>query len=223
MFRKKSRPKGLEFASCKTCNGGTTGADAVAALFARLSPTNNDNGLIFEAIAHKGKLAQIAPGVLEEFFRPIKTEQILLNQKGILRPFIKIHADGPRTKAYLSVFAAKFGMAMYREHVGEALPMEGRVMSLYYLNAGLAEDTARVILNMLPGTGGLQQGSFNAAGQFGYRFNCDNKSIVASLAAFHSNLWIFSIATSQPNLYFPSIKDPFTAVTAPGELLKRLA
>jgi hypothetical protein len=38
MFRGKQRPGAMEFPSCKMCNEGTRGADAVAQFMARLHP-----------------------------------------------------------------------------------------------------------------------------------------------------------------------------------------
>ncbi len=35
MFRRKQRPKGLEFSSCRRCNHGTSKSDLVASLLAR--------------------------------------------------------------------------------------------------------------------------------------------------------------------------------------------
>ena len=44
---------------------------------------------------------------------------------GLMQPAVWVHADGPRLKAYLTIFAAKFAMALYREHVGVALGLDG--------------------------------------------------------------------------------------------------
>ena len=75
-------------------------------------------------------------------------------------PFVQIKADGPLTRAYLNVFAAKLGMALYREHVAHALPLSGGVHINWFLNAGLAQRTAEGILRILLVAGTLRQGAF---------------------------------------------------------------
>ncbi len=58
-------------------------------------------------------------------------------ESGLLGPAKGIHADRPRLNAYLDVFSAKLGMALYRELVGVSLPLDGAVYSTWFLNAGL--------------------------------------------------------------------------------------
>src|SRR5690348_7895086 len=70
MFRDRLRPSGMEFATCQNCNNGTSAADLVASFVARLSPDIDDEAWrIIEAKERRGKLEQIAPGFLDEFFR----------------------------------------------------------------------------------------------------------------------------------------------------------
>src|SRR5437763_1066447 len=69
MFRERSRPNGMEFAACDDCNRGTSGADIVAAFYARLSQSDNP-AMLAEAIGLRRKMKQVAPGVSEEFDGP---------------------------------------------------------------------------------------------------------------------------------------------------------
>jgi len=223
IFVGKRRPSGMEFAACTDCNKKTGVADLVAAFFARLSQGYaSDKTLIVEAAQRRGKLAQLAPGFLDEFFRGQRQERYLRDRLGILKRYVAFHADGPLTKAYLTVFAAKLGMALYREHIGEPLPMSGGVHTAWYLNAGLSDATGDAILSKMPIYGSLKQGSFFLPEQFGYRFNTDGKSIIASLAGFHSNLHIFTLATSDQQFFkLPPINATADFVR-PGELVKRI-
>jgi hypothetical protein len=82
---------------------------------------------------------------------------------------------------------AKLAMALYREHVGHALPLTGGVHTNWYLNAGLAQRTAEGILKTLPLGGTLRQGSFQVPEQFVYRYNCDGRTVVAALAGEHAS------------------------------------
>jgi methylthioribose-1-phosphate isomerase len=49
-------------------------------------------------------------------------------------------------------------MALYREHVGKPLPLDGAVFSMWFLNAGLAQRSAEEMLRFLPDSGTLRQG-----------------------------------------------------------------
>jgi hypothetical protein len=211
----------MEFAACRQCNGGTSAADLVTSFFCRLSWTG-EQPILDEALARRGKLRQIAPGVLEELLRPEKEQEVWLRKSGLLQPYIKINVDGPLTKEYLTVFTAKFGMALYREHVGAALPLTGGVHAQWFLNAGLATETAEKILAKMPMFGTVEQGKFRVPEQFSYRFNCDRKTIVAALASFHSNFHTFVIATSQPSYYKLPWEHPYSDFVLPGQLIERM-
>jgi hypothetical protein len=224
MFIYKHRPSGMEFACCDQCNQRTGVVDLVASFFARLGQGYTTDGtLLKEAIQRKRKLALLAPGLLEELFRPEKQSAGLSRDAlGIIKRYIKFNADGPLAKAYLTVFSAKLGMALYREHVGEPLPLTGGVYTLFFLNAGLAQATGDALLAKLPIFGTISQGRVCFPDQFAYRYNCDARSVVAALAGFHSNLHIFVVAASDPNFYNPPKKIPYADFVRPGELVNRI-
>jgi len=185
MFQGKARPSGLEFATCKGCNNGTSAADLVASYLARLSQTGDSTGWNVREARDRHHMLQIkAPGFLRELYREEKNRQVLeQSPSGLLTPRMEITADGPLLKAYLAVFAAKLGMALYREHIGEPMPATGGVQTLCFLNAGLSKEVASGTLRILPLRGTLKQGSFVVPEQFAYQYNCDEKSILAALAA----------------------------------------
>jgi hypothetical protein len=218
MFHSRQRPKGMEFASCESCNNGTRAADTAAAFFARISQYEAPL-MISESIKLRRSLSHLAPGVAKEFFRPDKTSaQWVRTRGGVLKPMVVVQNDGPLTRRMLHVFAAKFGMALYREHVGEPLPLHGAVHVIFFTNAGLAEHTVLGMLPMLPMRNTLQQGSFQVPKQFAYRYNTDQRTIVAALAGFHANLHVFAMATSEPDFYKVPPNDR-TCMVRPGELL----
>ena len=224
MFVSKFRPSGFEYAACRECNKATSPADLVASFFARLNKSyGGDRRLIIEACALRDKVAKRAPGVLEELFRPEKRKRVWLRDSGLVASaFVQINADGPLTMAYLTVFAAKLGMALYREHVGHALPLTGGVHINWFLNAGLAQRTAEGILRILPVAGTLRQGAVQFPEQFVYRYNCDGRTIVAALAGFHSNLFVLVIATSTPEFFKMPFPVPHSDFVRPGELVARI-
>ncbi len=224
MFISKKRPSGMEFACCGECNKATGVADLVASFFARLTQGYSlDDTLVTEALQRRGKLALLAPGLLEELFRRDKHAPAMLkDEHGIIKPYIKINADGPLAKAYLTVFAAKLGMALYREHIGQPLPLTGGVNTLFFLNAGLSRKAGDAMLSKLPIFHTISQGKFAVPEQFAYRFNCDGSSLIAALAGFHSNLHIFTVATSNPDFFDATQAIPYADFVRPGELVNRI-
>jgi hypothetical protein len=200
---------------------GTSGADVVASFFARMRSDGDAEWQVPEILNLRASLERKAPGVAHELFREEKSKQVLRRSAGgILLPSVEIHADGPLLRSYMAVFASKLGMALYREHVGQPLPLEGAVHSHWYLNLGPGKEAADAMLRMLPRGAVLQQGKFRVDEQFAYRFNCDNRTILAALARFHVGLYVFVIATAEPDLYLAQVPDVPTAARArPGELI----
>jgi hypothetical protein len=227
MFKGKDRPSGMEFASCEPCNHGTRAADAAAGFFSRLDVFADELGhwKLREARRPLRALRSIAPGFAEELFdRRARRPTLVKSRGGILLPAEEIHV-GPIGRALVSVFATKLGMAFYREHVGEPLPVEGGVYTLCFLNAGFQEGQAEALLSILPVYSTLLQGRRkSAAGQFDYRFNTDGKSIVGTLSHFHGNIHVFALATAHPDYFaraFP-LNVPFSALIKTGELLRHM-
>ena len=172
MFRGKHRPGDMEFGCCKACNEGTGGADVVAAVISRLHPDHGEGSWQDKEIRKLIRpLDKFAPGVREEM-RSGKHERGLIRRGdfGLMQSAVWVHADGPRLKAYLTIFAAKFAMALYREHVGVALGLDGAVWCEFQLNAGLTQENVDARVALLPGCETLRQGTKNVGDQFLYRF-----------------------------------------------------
>src|SRR5580700_5524994 len=142
MLRGKLRPSGMEYAACEACNRGTRGSDAVAAVIARLHPDNVDTGWQAKEIRRlMSALDACAPGVREELTQTDKarSEWLPRPHSGILQRLVRVNADGPKLKAHLCAYGAKLAMALYREHVAAALPLEGAVWCQFALNAGMTQ------------------------------------------------------------------------------------
>ncbi|MGA7451728.1 MAG: hypothetical protein WBW73_10800 [Rhodoplanes sp.] len=123
----------MEYGACKACNNGTRGSDAVAAVMALVHPDNGERS--WQAKKIRTLIPTIdtcAPGVRQEINLPGKSiyEWARRSDSGLLQRVVRVRADGPRVKAHLSVFGAKLAMALYREHVGAALPLPGAVSGL---------------------------------------------------------------------------------------------
>lgn len=222
MFRAKDRPRGLEFPSCKACNKGTSTADSAVAFLARLDRFGEETKewQLREAIQYLTATEQGAPGFADEIVGDRNArDTILRTNAGVLVPVSQTSA-GPIAKALLDVWAAKLAMALYHEHTGMPLPLNGGVQAIWFLNYGLIETTAESFLKILPGYATLKRGRRkNVSGQFDYRFNSDDKSIVAALTHFHTNLHFFTIAMADPAAFgFPKDRLPNSRFSKPGEL-----
>ena len=125
------------------CNEGTGGADGLAAFISRLHPDHGGRGAGRTKEIRKliWPLDKFAPGVREEM-RSGKHERGLIRRGdfGLMQSAVWVHADAPRLKAYLTIFAAKFAMALYRQHVGVALGLDGAVWCEFQLNVGLTQE-----------------------------------------------------------------------------------
>lgn len=221
MFRGRKRPNGLVFAGCTTCNNGTGAADLVAGFIARLSPRYDQASWKIEEVkARAGMLEAQAPGFLGEFFDPRqRSTEWFPTPSGIRRQMTVMRLSGPLTRAYLDVFSAKLGMALYRHHCSHSLPLDGFVMSGTYLNAGLAPDTAKALLSIMPDQAGLRQGRRNHADdQFIYRFNTDGRSVVAALSQFHEGLYVSTMAFGSTDPYGQLSLLPHHRLVRPGDL-----
>jgi hypothetical protein len=145
---------------------------------------------------------QHAPGFCQEFLNQQKTDRgYLRNEFGLHIPVVKINADGPIIKRNMTAFSAKLAMALFREHVGKPLSEGSGVFVKWFLNAGLGETQALGYLSILPIVGELRQGRQRSIEQFGYRYNCDDKSLLMAMVGFHSNLHILLAATSDMDTY----------------------
>jgi hypothetical protein len=226
MFQGKDRPGAMEFGSCKACNNGTGGANVVAAVISRLHPDHGEESWQNKEI-HKliRPLDKYAPGVREEMSPGnFQAKWMLRPNSGLLQRVVHGHANGPRLKAYLTIFAAKFAMALYRAHVGVALGLDGAVWCQFQLNAGLTQENLDARVAILPGCETLRQGRKNVGDQFLYRFNTDERSVVAAVAQFHQGLWLTVFASTDPRIIGLFDKPEFltlptSAMVRPGELL----
>jgi hypothetical protein len=226
MFKDKLRPSGLEFGCCTACNHGTRAADIAAAFIARLEPDAAvSSPLLAEARRLMPMMEKRAPGLLGELMNPAKASRVAMRTPGgLIQPKVGIRLDGPIARAHLNVFAAKVGMGLYREHIGAPLPLDGAVFSVWFLNAGLARSVADSVLEKLPVYSTLTQGKTTYPDQFGYRFNCDGKTILAAVARFHKGLYVFTIAMAEPARYpfLVGAPHPTASYLRPGDLVGHL-
>jgi hypothetical protein len=104
-----------------------------------------------------------APGVREELsqFGKSRSEWLRRPSSGLLQRVVRVRADGPLLKAHLGVYGAKLAMALYREHVGTALPLDGAIWCQFALNGGMTQEHLNERIKILPGSSTLRQGEMN--------------------------------------------------------------
>lgn len=194
------RPRGLEFASCQSCNRGTKGADAVASFLSRLGK-HNDDASFWQSDVGKTLIATVdrdAPGIRSEIFESSHQENVWgRNKFGLFEPKVVMFPEGFLLKSYMNAFSSKIAMALYREHVGEVLPSDGVVETVWYLNSGLTAARRAEITSIMPSLGELRQGKMQSRGEFYYQYNTDKKSIVCGLVNFRNNLNILFFSYSR--------------------------
>jgi hypothetical protein len=222
MFKRKDRPSGLEFPSCQTCNNVTSAADAAAVFYSRIGWLNDDldSWQLRDMERQIKTLDSLVPEFRKEFSTTKEGEVLKRTPGGIFVKKVQLNCDGPVSQALLSAFSAKLGMAFFAEHTGKPMPLDGGVHGMWFLNSGLSQKAADTMLKMLPMFETLKQGERKTAtGQFDYRFNSDDKSIVAALTHFHSNIHFFTIAMANPADYKFPRQDIHGAFVKPGQLV----
>jgi len=225
MFKDRQRPAEMEFGACKVCNEGTKGSDITAALFARFHhdmqdwPQKEMTGLV-------SALEAYAPGVREELSHPDKQklEWARDAKTGLFRKVVLLHADGPLVSANLGVFGAKMCMALFRRHVGVALPLDGAIWCQFALNGGMTQEFLDERVKILPLQDTLQQGTKHVGDQFAYRYNCDGRTVLAAVVQFHKSLWLTAMAASDKRIIElfekPMFRNlPGSVMARPGDLL----
>jgi hypothetical protein len=227
MFRNRQRPGAMQYGACEGCNNGTRGSDAVAALIARMHPDNGEES--WQTKEFRKLISAIdtyAPRVREEMSLPGKFNHALMRRpgSGLLQRVVQVHADGPLAKAHLGIFGAKLAMALYREHVGVALPLDGAVWCQFALNAGMTQENLNARVEILPLHETLRQRGKNVGDQFSYRYNCDDRTVIAALVQFHRGLWFTIFASSDQRIIELFNKPEFLQLPAsvmvrPGNLL----
>jgi hypothetical protein len=117
-------------------------------------------------------------------------------------------------------------MALYRQHVGVALPLEGAIWCQFALNGGMTQEHLNARVKILPLQETLRQGRKNVGDQFVYRYNY-GRTTIAAVVQFHLGLWFTIFASSDQRIIELFNKPEFMQLPAsvmvmPGNLLSLL-
>ncbi|MBI1252495.1 MAG: hypothetical protein GC189_13615 [Alphaproteobacteria bacterium] len=168
MFTRRQRPKGLEFASCEACNGGTKHADLVAAYIGRSMMQASGEAETEDLLAILQALRNNLPDLLLEM-RP-SPDQLTIAERELAGQKV-LNVGGPLAAGFMRQFAIKLTFALYREISGRAVPESGGVLARWFSNyeARTGRVPPDVFQNLLPPRS-LRQGTFDVSDQFAYSF-----------------------------------------------------
>jgi hypothetical protein len=223
MFHDRRRPKGLEFASCESCNHGTRKADLVAALLGRVLP---DVANADQAVELRGLLRSVSnnvPGLLEEM-RIAETDQAARrSQLGISAGPGILHAGGPLVSKFMQIFAIKFGFALHYHATTSIVPLEGGVAARWFSNVDrLMGHFPQGIFKLLPQAATLRQGKVGVPDQFEYSCaRAPDGSLGCYLGTFRRSFAVVAFAAKKTSLLLEAIEADVEGfrVYAPGEIL----
>jgi hypothetical protein len=112
----------------------------------------------------------------------------------------------------VSVLNDKFGMVVFGAIVRK--PLSGAICCQFSLNAGMTQEQLNARLRILPIHETLRQGRKNVGDQFVYRYNCDERSVLAAVAQFHRGLWFTIFASSDERIIELFTKPEFSQLPA---------
>lgn len=194
MFKNKDRPGGMEYGCCAPCNHGSRTSDATAAFVAH--STSGDDWKVPRLVELFGTIKLHEPDFPAEFFRSGNQRDIHLKQaSGLITSAKKVRLDGPVVNRHLTIFSAKLGMALFREHTGEPMPENSGVFLNWFGTPSIEQSpSANALIDMLPELGELKQGTKQSKDQFIYHYLSDSKTVVAAFMRFHTSLHINVVA-----------------------------
>jgi hypothetical protein len=222
MFKRKERPKGLEFGCCKVCNEKTKNADQVASMIGRIYPDSKDLDDHKDIQKLINGVGNNIPGLLAEMYlRP--HEQAVASRK--FPPGIKgkvLSLEGGLVKQHLNVFSAKIGFALHREATGAAVPASGAVFARWYPNLVVWDERhfPKELWSMLPPPSTLRQGKKHVWEQF--RFSCETEkdgALGMFIATFRESFAVVAFSATERRLIEKDCPYP-EQLWSPGELVE---
>ena len=223
IFRESRRPKGLEFASCKPCNEGTSKADLVAGLLSRVAPDGVSEAEKAELTRLLSGVSNNVPGLLEEMHLGQRAQRNA--RKRLPQPvqggFLK--TDGPLVSSHMQTFATKLGFALFYEVTGEIVPMTGGVAARWFSNMDRLEGTfPQSVFDVLLPPETLKQGKFNVAEQFSYQWRLtEGERAALFFASFRQSFAVLAFAATDRS-FFDVETDDLMRLVSPRQITKFL-
>lgn len=161
-FDDRWRPEGMEFGACDACHQGTREMDAVIGFVSRIRGIQGKPNGKAEIEKVVGALIRNYPHLLEHLHVDAKPVQYA----GTTGHVAHIGPDSALHKV-MDAFAARMGLAAYRQVKGEPAPASARILCRWDTNVGMDQDEElnKFLQSMgLPQT--LKQGQKHVAEQF---------------------------------------------------------
>ena len=215
VFHGRRRPKGLEFASCKSCNEGTSKADMVAALLSRVAPDAATDEQKDELRKMMRDTEINVPGLRDEL--QLNNLELAAARRRVPLPktdgFLK--TNGPLVSSHMQTFATKLGFALYFEATGKIVPMAGGVTARWFSNVERLDGTfPQTVFDYLLPPQTLRQGKINVADQFGYQWRMtDDEGAAMFLATFRQSFAVLAFAVTDRKKLDVATKHPMRIVT----------
>jgi hypothetical protein len=218
MFRGKQRPKGLEFPSCRPCNGGTSQSDIVSSLIGRLSP---DPTTQMEADEFKKLLLSVhqnVPGLLEELETTREQEELAVKQLGVDPDNGIMRANGPILTRHMKVFGSKMGFALHHEALSAPVPPEGGVLPIWYSNVqALRGELPQNLLHFLPELNTLRMGKMKVSDQFEFSWAVTQERRNTFVFATFRKAFAVAAFTAMERSFFERHNIPPREIFVPGD------
>ena len=221
MFDKRQRPRGLEFASCETCNVGTKHADLLAALVGRSTPESHPYQPLDDEWENLCKaINNNIPGALEEMIgdpnsaATTKAKELVGDGSEVIR------LSGPIVSSMMTAFCIKVGLALHYEVTRNVLAPHGGISVRWFSNhdamAGKIPEGMDRILGP-PQT--LRQGKKQVSDQFQYAWAVtDTGRAAMTMATFRFAFAVIAFTADDAELLrIGGVKNP---IYPPGKQLE---
>lgn len=214
IFHGRRRPKGLEFASCQSCNEGTSKADMVAGLLSRVAPDATTEEQKSELWRMLRETENNVPGLRDELqldsieLVAARKRVPLANAGGFLK------TSGPLVSSHMQTFATKLGFALYFEATRKIVPLAGGVTARWFSNVERLDGTfPQTVFDYLLPPQTLRQGKINVADQFAYQWRVtEDEGTAMFLATFRQSFAVLAFAVTDRTRLDIDTKHPMRIV-----------
>jgi hypothetical protein len=209
MFDDRVAPDGYEFASCSTCNNGTSDEDLLVAWMARLDYTDlsaegdqRTNGL-FKAV-HK-QFPKLVTKLLPNAVEAKRTNRML----GITPEPGKTHAEtcvinvAPEMTGAIQTFAKKLAKAVYYMQAQKVFPADGCLMLGWFTNVEFVRKSGFVpflaMKDIAGTTPAIERNRRSLDNRFSYKYSgSDDAKLFAIQAMFGNSFGLVIFGCTQP-------------------------
>ena len=188
LFYAKDRPNDLIFPSCRACNQGSKDLDSIVAWLSRIYPD--------PPVEHQEENRQLTfaikrnyPEVHSALYPPADPQRIVERRSASVPPgsshMINLHDD--YILRAVRLFGTKLGLGLHWLVTGRIVPLEGRVVTLWFTNFNLfANEIPSLIYRFFTSPKTLSQGLKHVRDQFEFESTIDQNDagISAHVATF---------------------------------------